>query len=378
MHTFSTVEEYLEVVAGKRPLPGAPKNNLLSWFGAFDPIINLARYDVQFLDSVTDATMASQPLSDRQAELACKILLKYRRQLAAKQVDVTPIETPKYRHSLRHVDQTRRLFLDQDQLCMQFPYNQAMITDMREGAQRSQGAVQWNREDRLWRADPTEYNVNWLYSYAHRQGFDIDGQVCNRMNEILQMEQTPYAICLRISQTGQLTIDNAPPSLLEYVQPLLDNNDLIGLIDQSAQLGYTVDSEIEQLVIQEHGIEFYMNLSTRWRQLPMEWLKAKSVVEYAQQVNRLPVYVYDPGATDSWEFYSSLVEPGRAVRVGNAKNFVPDDHAQLIWTHKPVRLKSIMPVLISHVGLLIGGDKNYMVQNADKVFFYCTEVMKSQ
>lgn len=377
MHTFPTVEDYLEIVAGKKQLPGAPKNNLL-WFGGFDPIINLARYDVQFLDSVTDATISGQALSSRQAELACKILLKYRRQLTQLQVDVSPIEHPKYRLPLRHVDQTKRIYLDNDKLCIQFPYNNAMISDIREGAQRSQGEVKWNRDARVWEADPTEYNVNWLHSYAQHNQFEVDPQVKQRMDEILEMEKHPYDICLRIDNNGQPTVDNAAPSLLEYIQPLLDSQDLIGLVDQSQRLGYSVDPEIEKLIVDDQGLEFYMNLCARWRQLPMEPELAKSVVDYALRVNRLPVYVYDPSANDSWEFYSTLLQPGEAVRVGNNKNFSPDENVKLVWTHRPLKLKQPIPVLISHVGLLIGGDKNYMIQNSDKVFFYCTEVMQPQ
>ena len=377
MHTFSTVEDYLEIVAGKKQLPGAPKNSLM-WFGAFDPIINLARYDVQFLDSVTDATTSGQALSDRQAELACKILLKYRRQLANQQVDVAPIEKPKYRLPLRHVDQTKRIYLDNDRLCVKFPYDNNMISDIREGAGRSQGEVKWNRDARVWEADPTEYNVNWLHSYAHRNQFDIDPQVQQRMDEILEIEKHPYDICLRIGKDGQPTVDNAAPSLLEYIQPLLDKRDLIGLVDQSGCLGYSVDPEIERLIVEDQGLEFYMNLRAHWRQLPMEPDLAKSVVDYALRVNRLPVYVYDPGANDSWEFYCNLLPPGQAVRVGNNKNFLPGEDVKLVWTHRPLKLKQSIPVLISHVGLLIGGDKNYMIQNSDKVFFYCTEVMKPE
>lgn len=377
MHTFSTVEDYLEIVAGKKAMPGVPKNTML-WFAAFEPIINLARYDVQFLDSVTDATMNGQALSHKQAELACKILLKYRRQLASQQIDVTPIEQPKYRLSLRHVDQTRRVYLNNEKLHVMFPYDNRMISDLREGAQRSQGDVKWNKDARVWEADPTEYNVNWLHSYAQQNQFEIDPQVQQRMDEILEMEKHPYDICLRIDSTGQLTVDNAAPSLLEYIQPLLDSRDLIGLVDQSGRLGYTVDAEIEKLIIADQGLEFYMNLRAHWRQLPMEQHLAKSVVEYAVRVNRLPVYVYDPGANDSWEFYRDLLPPGQAVRVGNNKNFLPDEDVKLIWTHRPLKLKHTVPVLISHIGLLIGGDKNYMIQNSEKVFFYCTEVMKQQ
>lgn len=377
MHTFHTVEDYLEIIAGKKHLPGTP-NNGLSWFGAFDPIISLARYDVQFLDSVTDATMAGTALSSKQAELACKILLKYRRQLQSKNIDVTPVEHPKYRHSLRYVDQTKSIRLIDDQLVMQFPFNKDMIDDIRNGAKQSQGSIRWNRDQRAWVASPTEYNINWMIGYGSGKGFEIDSSVQDRMKEILSVEEQGYEIQLRINQDGSLVIDNAPSSLLEYVQDLLDKQDLVGLVDMSGILGYTVEPDIEAAIIKEYGIQFYMNLQSRWRHLPEANEDfAKSVVEYALQVNRLPVYVYDPSAADSWQFYSKLLPPDQILKVGNAKELKEiNPEVKLIWSHKPVRSHSRIPVLISYVGLLIGGEKNYMIQNADKVFFCCAEVLK--
>jgi len=64
MKTFSTVEDYLEVLAGKRELDGSvlSSNMLFMNWHDFKPIISLARYDVNFLDSVTDTTLAGNPL----------------------------------------------------------------------------------------------------------------------------------------------------------------------------------------------------------------------------------------------------------------------------------------------------------------------------
>ena len=68
MKTFPTVEDYLEVLAGKRDLvTGTMK--LSGWMGyEFKPIVSLARYDVNFLNSVTDHTLGGNALTDKQAE----------------------------------------------------------------------------------------------------------------------------------------------------------------------------------------------------------------------------------------------------------------------------------------------------------------------
>ena len=82
MKTFDYVEDYLEVITGYRDLVTGKVTQSWSW--TMNPIINLARYDVKVLESMTVSVAQSQPLTERQAELLCKIILKYERQLANK------------------------------------------------------------------------------------------------------------------------------------------------------------------------------------------------------------------------------------------------------------------------------------------------------
>jgi hypothetical protein len=381
MHTLPTVEDYLEVVAGKKSMPGSVRlSGMSTMFGlGFDPIINLARYDVQFLDSVTDATSVGQALSTRQAELALKILLKYQRQLTAKGIDVTPLETaPRYRHALRVIDQTKSMVLVDDTILVRFPYSEKLINSMRDGAKLSQGPIKWDRDRKVWTAAPTEFNVNWLVSYGEQNEFEIDPALKTRMQEILDCEKQDYKIELQRDVNGAIEIVNAPASLLQYLEKDLVQQDLLKLVNQSKRLGYTVSMAIEEQLIQEYGIEFYLNLTTYWRQLPLEQDKLKAVVDYARGVNSLPIYVYDPSAKGTFDFYASMFEPGEAVEVGNVKNFQqPGPEVKLVWTHRPLKVEWEIPILISYIGLLIGGDKNYMLQHSNKVFFYCADVMKT-
>ena len=381
MHTLPTVEDYLEVVAGKKSMPGTVRlSGMSTMFGlGFEPIINLARYDVQFLDSVTDATSVGQALSTRQAELALKILLKYQRQLTAKGIDVTPLETaPRYRHALRVIDQTKSMMMVEDKIIIRFPYSEKLIQGMRDGAGQSQGAIKWDRDRKVWTSAATEFNVNWLVSYGEQHQFEIDPALTTRMQEILDCEKQDYKIELQRNADGRIEIANAPTSLLQYLETDLAQQDLVKLVDQSKRHGYTVSIALEEELIQEYGVEFYLNLTTYWRQLPLEQDKLKAVVDYARGVNSLPIYVYDPGAKGTFDFYASMFAPGEAVEVGNVKNFTqPGPEVKLVWTHRPLKVEWAIPTLISYIGLLIGGDKNYMLQHSNKVFFYCADVMKT-
>ena len=138
MKTFLYVEDYLEVINGDRD-PASGK--LYGLFNNTPPIVSLARYDVQILSSMSATTSDGKSLTDKQAELAVKIVLKYRKQLEKLEIDVTPVETPKFRLGIRQIDRRRLLYIDNNKLVLKFPYDTKLISDIRDLAKISQG--QW-------------------------------------------------------------------------------------------------------------------------------------------------------------------------------------------------------------------------------------------
>jgi hypothetical protein len=136
MKTFTYVEEYLEVMNGDRsPVTGRP-------YGLFDntpPIVSLARYDVNILASMSAATLDGRSLTDRQADLAIKLISKYRKQLEKNCIDISPIEQPKFKLGIRQIDRRRILTIENDIIILKFPYETQLINDLRELAKESQG-----------------------------------------------------------------------------------------------------------------------------------------------------------------------------------------------------------------------------------------------
>jgi hypothetical protein len=136
MKNYTYVEDYIEIINGDRdPTTG----KLHGLFHNTPPIISLARYDVQIVNSMSDATSSNRPLTDRQAELACKIVLKYRKQLEKLAIDVSPVENPEFRLGVRTIDRRRILSIENNNIVLQFPYDIKLIDDIRELAKLSEG-----------------------------------------------------------------------------------------------------------------------------------------------------------------------------------------------------------------------------------------------
>jgi len=379
MKTFSTVEDYIEILAGKRDTDGSVPSSSLAFLNYFEfnPIVSLARYDVDFLDSVTDTTLAGNPLTDRQADLAVKIVKKYQRQLAQKGIDISPLSSPRYRHALRHIDRTRRCYIDNEQLVVRFPYDSAMIQQLRDLLQNRQGTARFDKSRKEWIIAPSEYNVNFVFAWAQSNAFDIDQRLHELMDQILAMEKQKYLIQLRHTADGQLEIVHAEQSLLDHIHGLgiqLTMDHVLQLIDLAPLLGYTVHEDIIQELETSVGSDVLVFALNRFYELSGDKLQLNRVIRYARLVNRLPVVVFDSSAASSLSVYREILGPDqeyKLLELGNQSianwSSVPAD---VVFASRVPKNVGTIPLLISHNGMLIGGEKQLMLQNSEKIIYF--------
>lgn len=372
MKTFPTVEDYLEVLAGKRDLiTGVLKPT--SWMGyEFKPIVSLARYDVNFLNSVTDHTLGGNALTDRQAELAVKMVLKYTRQLNVKSVSTEPLVTPKYRHTLRVIDRSKSLWMDQENLYLRFPYNAEMIQQLRELLNTRQGSARFDKDAKTWTIAISEYNVNFLYTWCKGHEFNISDDVQSVMTEILEIESAPYKIELVCDAQG-VRITNAPASMIEYIESQgisFTPEDLVRLVDLSSVLGYTVDEDVFKAVELAIGSDLVVFAQKREYELNGNASHIDRLIRYATVTNRLPVIIFDTTPKNSLATYQDILGPDQITVLGNRQLASLDEiTTPVVFAHRAVNI-SRLPLIVSHVGLIAGGEKSMMIQNSEKIVYF--------
>jgi hypothetical protein len=375
---FPYVEDYIEVINGDR---NSATGKLHGLFDNTPPIVSLARYDVQIVNSMSDATSNNRPLTDKQAALACKIILKYRKQLANLGIDVSPIENPQYRMNIRIIDRVRRAYVDQDSIALKFPYEPTLIDSIRELAKISQGAWRFDGgDDKIWRLGITETNVIAAYGFAKNNDFEIDPKFEELVQLVTNCESHPYEIKLVNTPNG-LTITNAANSLNDYVKNWcgFDYSNVEQLVDAAPLLGYTVDKEIEEQIVAKYSPRVY-NLMTAYESKFSPTVHddvAKDIVDYANITNRYPIYVYEPNLSGdlldgfvnanfaSDEIYRATLLKKEPITVGK----------KVIYFHKfSTGWTQSIPLLISGQGMMHGGEKSMLLQQAEKVVYFATEV----
>lgn len=295
MYKFDSIEDYIEYIAGYRELNGKKHS---SWNTVPSPI-SLARYDVGIIESFAQQIDASKPFTDKQAELAKKIVLKYRRQLASLNVEI-PEPLPGYRLGIREIDRAKRIYIEDQTVIVKFPYTSEIINTMRTQAREGVGRVQFDSENKVWRLGLTENNINFVITVGKQFDFDIDPEISQLFDKILSVEKSDYSIELIRTDTG-FDIVNCPDSLRKYIQEHLGGFGLeneLTLVDQSAVLGYTVNETIIAELVNRYGEQLVKWLVSRETTVDKNG-GLEQALEYARLLNRNPVYVYDPAYTSS-------------------------------------------------------------------------------
>ena len=369
MISYPHVEDYLEVIAGKKSLPGVVP--VQTFWTAYAPIINLARYDNSFLDNVTDQTMNGGALTDKQAELAVKLINKYRRQLNAQNIQVVDMSTPVFRRGLRIIDRSKCAGIDNDHVYLKFPYDAKTIDVIRAMAKQSQGYMLFDREQKIWKLAITEFNVNWVYEYAKQHEFSIDQKLSDCMQKILECEAHGYDILL-VKDQDTFSVTNAHASLKDYVEQVVggfDQSNIKRLIDYASVLGYQVSKEILDQVEQEVGGSALLLMNNKNYDFNQGENLEQRVIDYAVHVNRFPIVVFNPTPNHNDQEWTKHFDPSEVQIVANQKDFEIQDGVKLVYTHKSIKNCKRIPLLVSYVGMMIGTEKMQMAVFAEKMFF---------
>lgn len=347
MVTFHYIEDYIEFIGGYRDI----NNRKLGLFDTIPSPVSLARYDIKIVDSLASQTAERNiGYTDKQAELAKKIVVKYRRQLSQLPQPVSvPENISSYRMAIRQVDRTRRAFIRDDKIILKFPYDADLITAVKIQAKQGDGSGIFLGEEKVWQFGVTESVVNWICAVSEKYNIEVDKSVTDLYVKILDCEQQPYAIELVDTGTGY-DIVNATEYLKEYIAVNLGGfgyDNMLALIDNAELLGYTVSKELLLNFYSKFRNELTVRqrlcVARRQRYFSKNKLGLEEIVEYARRTNRLPVYVYATG----------LPKPST------------DEVKYLRQETVDTKIKC----LVSESRLLVGTRKQAWIKQAEKIFY---------
>ena len=374
MLKYPYVEDYYLIIAGYID-PKTGKTTSTFWF---NPLISLARYDISFVSNVSEEINAGRALTVRQSELAVRLLDKYQRQLQSHGLDVTDIvREPKFKFGLREVDRTASIDFDGEHILVRFPYNSAMIEQIRELASNSQGRIEWNRDDKVWKSAATEHNLMKLTNWAESHSIPVSDSVKELVDLVNDaMSQNPLAKLVKTDVAYEIV--DAEKSLTEYVDQRSGNSDdwLASLCDLSGVLGYTISRPVEKVVHERWGewiVPFFTKkdiLLPGIEDITVEDLS--SIFEYCDIAKRNTIVIYEP------DLSNRLL--GMARQIVNDVETVTNSN-NIDWSKRVIHLlkpacppSGTIPLLITTSSMVFGATKQLMIQQAEKVVYFTAGV----
>jgi hypothetical protein len=375
MITYTHVEDYLEYLGGYE----VGLTALITPHSVNR--ISLARYDIAIVNSMASTTVFGTALTDKQAELAVKLVLKYRRQFAKMGIDVAPAENPVFRLAPRKMDRTKAVWLDGDNIVVKFPYDNDLIKELQNFREASQGKAWYDRDKKLWNLAITEYNVNWIIPWANGYGFEIDHHVQELFAQILECEQQLYEIKL-VQQGSRYAITNASTSLIEYIEARggFGRDNLVKLIDLAGLCGYDIDDKIKNYCMEHYPTALVAIGSKHSIHLPPSPTHLNMIFDYAEITDRYPVCIYNPTLFDIDLSRFEEEEIVRFDRNGKTKTSDYDPYrVKVVYAGKiPATWDFPVPLMVTTFEMMFGGRKMDWTRRAEKIIYYGTTQIREQ
>lgn len=369
------VEDFIEVLAQGHEHDGSTK------------MIKLASYDVSIVQSMYNQTAwQSLALTDRQAQLAVRLIEKYTRQFKSMGIDNSGVLDPatrQYRMPIRKVDRDCSVYRADDMIMVRFPYMSTLINYIKENKNNLEGSCSWDPTARAWKFALTESNLSFVVALAQHGPFLVDEALLSLFEDIGQTESLGYGIQLVEDQLG-LHITNAAPALIDYVNTHLggfDTDNLLTLVDNSAELGYTVSQPILDRIGAQYGSNLVRMLLGHRINLDPADVPFDDFYRYAVEANRFPILIYNPSPDERARqqiFGSSIITEQQIFSSGRRSHgrgrFDPDRHRVYFTSvlergnHFPASLK------ISYHNMTYGANRLRWLNSPGKIIYYCTEL----
>lgn len=287
--TLKYVEDYLEFLHGSMDKDG----NAVAVRAYYSPTnpIKLASYDKSpvtsmgsFCSKVRSNNLESC-LTDKQLELAKKIIFKYRRQLAGIGIALPENESDlQTKYQVRKIDRSKVLKYDADSkvVRLRFPYDPKKISELHDYTSNSAGHVEWSNDNKFWTFDLTEGNMVKILDLFKNEDLQIDNALEPFVVDIMKATE---------KDLPSISLDNDRMQLLNChanVHSYLSNKGFtetdVGRlpywVSQAAAMGLRVDESITDLLRKAYNENVVSIITNRKVTLPSnnqpdgEWYNA--------------------------------------------------------------------------------------------------------
>ncbi|NBP00741.1 MAG: hypothetical protein EBU90_11540 [Proteobacteria bacterium] len=157
--------------------------------------LKLNRYDQPILESFSKQLYMSNPLTNKQGDLALKILKRYQSRInQLLQTDITSyIENPNFKFGKRTIPDLKLIKICSNaefgkEISVEFPFNDEIIAKIRS-ERTNLLYCSWDAENKRWIFGLDEKSLSFLFDISKQFGFQVDEEVAIYFEEIQSIRQ---------------------------------------------------------------------------------------------------------------------------------------------------------------------------------------------
>jgi len=330
MQNLDTVEEYLEVLGGYKRVDASAN----SPYGVSP--FKLANQDKLVVNNFAWQSIRGIGLTQKQSELAIKLITKYQRQFKQHGVDTKEILLkPKYRYFFRMVEKNKILDFENDTIRLQFPYDSRLISEVYDWIGTKLYAYgEWNAASKKWNIDLTENSLIHFYEWASRNSFHVDSKVQELYSKVQLTKLTAHDhVPTLVKQDNMYTVSKASDGLQTYLNnngwDSITEDNVETLIDSCDLLGFQISKDIEKSTIEKHGDVYYDILSNHMIKVLSNQENYDILDRYMAHNRHRPVYVISPNNLfneANKKFIDSLDDKHPSVEIIKIANFEKESY----------------------------------------------------
>lgn len=199
--------------------------------------IHVSNFDEKISSSLGDQVLNGKAFTHKQAEIALRLVKKYRNQfykIGVQDIDQM-LETPVYKFSLRTIDQSKSVCIDPTtkKFIVKFPFNQNLVTLLRGLNQKEKlTKAEWDPDNKYWTLEPNEVSLAFIID-NFSDDFAFDDTVKDyivKYNEIRENFETYIPTLIKSEDTYKFI----------NIKSDFETTDLTTALVESSKLGVSV------------------------------------------------------------------------------------------------------------------------------------------
>ena len=283
----------------------------------FSSKVYLSNFDQRIAVSLADQAQRANPFTEKQAMIAVRLIKKYRKQflmLGITNID-QHIENPKYKYQFRVVDRrksaeiVKNLEENKKYICLKFPFSQEVVEKIKSPFTAIQSA-KWDSENKYWLLSLDEENVKLLVNFLIPNGFELDEELKEYVNQYLQVQQDMENYLPMLDKINDQYV-------IKNVREKVVFDDLEQALQQAKirmipVLSDTVVEEMQKLQVMPELVKMYTAIETQTYFFHKNWCDRAKIINIAKAWNTETAIFVDetitPDTLENWVL--TLVECG--------------------------------------------------------------------